>query len=134
MKFNRVLFLILATLVSMLLTACGAVPLNNWPGMTTDGTNVYLADGQFVYTVQVSNGQELTTKAADGTTIPLRFPAKADGNISVYGAPALTSDGQLIFGNASTLKNVHTLYSIDPATGACYSNKPTATLLLKSPR
>jgi outer membrane protein assembly factor BamB len=117
MKFNRVVFFVFAGFASILLTACGAAPLANWPGMTSDGKNVYLANGQFVHTIQVSNGQELTTPTADGP-VPLRFPLKADGAISFYGAPALTSDGQMIFGNASTLTNVHTLYSIDPSNGA----------------
>jgi outer membrane protein assembly factor BamB len=116
MKFNRVFFLVFVGLLSVLLTACGAAPQANWPGMTSDGKNVYMADGQVVYTVQVSNGQELTTPTADGP-VPMRFPLKTDGNVSIYGAPALTSDGQMIFGNASTLTNDHTLYSIDPATG-----------------
>lgn len=117
MKFNRVLFFILVALVSTLLTACGAAPLANWPGMTSDGKNVYLADGQFIRIVKVSDGTAVTAQTADGL-VPLLFPAKADGNIAFYGAPAITSDGQLVFGNASTLTNVHTLYSIDPATGA----------------
>jgi outer membrane protein assembly factor BamB len=117
MKFNRVLFFILAALVSSLLTACGAAPLTNWPGITSDGKNIYLADGQFVRIVKVSDGTAVTTQTADGT-VPLLFPAKADGNIVFYGAPAITSDGQLIFGNASTLTNVHTLYSIDPSNGS----------------
>ena len=114
MKFNCANVLALATLVSMLLAACGPVPLTNWPGMTSDGKNVYLADGQFVYTVQVSDGREVKVQAADGNSLPLRFPASADGNISIYGAPALTSDGQLIVGNAATQVNVHSLYSLDP--------------------
>lgn len=117
MKFNRVLFFILAAFASILLTACGAAPLTNWPGMTTDGKNIYLADGQFIRIVKASDGTAVTTQSTDGP-IPLVFPAKADGNIAFYGAPAVTTDGQLVFGNASTLTNDHTLYSIDPATGA----------------
>jgi outer membrane protein assembly factor BamB len=114
MKFNRVLFLALAALVSTLLAACGPVPLTNWPGLASDGKNVYLADGQFVYTVQVSDGKEVKVQAADGNSVPLRFPATADGNVSIYGAPALTTDGQMIVGNASAQTNVHHLYSVDP--------------------
>ncbi len=116
MKFNRVFFLVFAGLVSVLLSACGAVPAVNWPGMTTDGKNVYLADGQYVYTVQVSDGKELTRSTLDGPA-PMRFPHPPDGNISIYGAPALTPDGQMIFGNSSTLTDVRLLYSVDASNG-----------------
>ena len=116
MKFNRVIFFILAALVSTLLTACGAAPLANWPGMTSDGKNIYLADGQFIRTIKVSDGTAVTVQTADGT-VPLLYPAKADGNMAFYGTPAVTSDGQLIFGNASTLTNVRALTSLDPTTG-----------------
>jgi outer membrane protein assembly factor BamB len=118
MKFNRVLFFVLAAIVSILLTACGAAPLTNWPGIVTDGKNVYMADGQYSRTIKVSDGTPITAPGADGALAPVLFPPKADGNIVFYGTPAITSDGQLIFGNASTQTNVHTLYSTDPLTGA----------------
>ena len=116
MKFNRILFFVFAGLVSILLTACGAAPLTNWPGMTSDGENVYLAAGDFVYSVRASDGKELTTETTEGPR-PRRFPAAVDGNLNFYGAPALTSDGQVIFGNASTLTHDHILYSINASNG-----------------
>ncbi len=115
MKFNRVLFFILAALVSTLLTACGPLPLANWPGITSDGKNIYFADGQFIRIINASDGTSVTTQSANGP-IPMHYPAQADGNMSFYGAPAITSDGQVIFGNASTLTNVRALTSINPAT------------------
>jgi len=122
MKFNRMLLLVFAGLISVLLTACGAAPLANWPGMTSDGKNVYLSNGQVVYTVKVSDGTELTTTATDGSSVSMRFPPKLDSAPlfyvapTFYGAPALTPDGQMILGDASTLTNVHSIYSVDPAT------------------
>lgn len=116
MKFKRILFLMFSALACMLLTACGALPLVNWPGVTVDNKYVYLADGQFVYTVQLSDGKEVTVQNA-GSTVPLRFPAQADANIAIYSAPALTTDGQMIVGSSSTQTNIHSLYSVDPLTG-----------------
>lgn len=115
MKFNRVLFFMLIALLAGLLTACGAAPATNWPGMTSDGTYVYLAEGQYVYKVQVSDGAEATIQTGDGA-VPARFPQKAEGSKSFYAVPALTPDGQLVIGSAA--QSEHTFYSIDPSTGA----------------
>lgn len=114
MKFNRVFFIVLAASLALLLSACGAAPASNWPGLATDGTNVYLADGQYVYNILLSDGTENTRKSADGP-VPARFPAKAEGSKSFYAAPALAPDGQLVIGNAA--QGDHTLYSIDPVSG-----------------
>ena len=115
MKFNRVLFFVLIASLAVLLSACGAAPANNWPGVATDGSHVYLADGQYVYKILLSDGTEVTTQTADGT-VPARFPLKAEATKSFYAVPALTSDGQLVIGSAA--QSDHTFYSIDPATGA----------------
>ncbi len=114
MKFNRVFFFVLVASLAVLLTACGAAPASNWPGLASDGTNVYLADGQYIYKILVSDGSEVTMQTADGP-VPARFPLKAEGTKSFYAAPALTVDGQLVVGSAA--QGDHTLYSIDPATG-----------------
>ncbi len=115
MKFNRVLFFVLVASLAVLLSACGAPPATNWPGMASDGSHVYLADGQYVYKVLLSDGTEAITQTADGT-VPARFPLKAEGSKSFYAAPALTSDGQLVIGSAA--QSEHTLYSVDLSNGA----------------
>jgi outer membrane protein assembly factor BamB len=115
MKFNRVFFFVLVASLAVLLSACGAAPANNWPGVASDGTHVYLADGQYVYKILLSDGAEVTTPSADGP-VPARFPLKAEGSKSFYAVPALTSDGQLAIGSAA--QGDHTFYSIDPASGA----------------
>jgi eukaryotic-like serine/threonine-protein kinase len=113
MKFNRVFFFVLVATLAVFLSACGAAPANNWPGVASDGSHVYLADGQYVYKVLLSDGTEVSTQTADGPA-PARFPLKADGSKSFYAVPAFTSDGQLVIGSAAT--SDHTFYSIDPAT------------------
>ena len=84
MKFNRVFFFVLVASLAVFLTACGAVPANNWPGLASDGTHVYLANGQHVYTILLSDGSEITTQAADGTSVPIRFPLKAESTKNCF--------------------------------------------------
>jgi outer membrane protein assembly factor BamB len=115
MKFNRVFFFLLVASMAVLLSACGTAPATNWPGMTSDGSNVYLADGQYIYKVSASDGAEATIQTGDGP-VPARFPLKAESSKSFYAAPALTSDGQLVVGSAA--QGDHTFYSADPTTGA----------------
>jgi outer membrane protein assembly factor BamB len=115
MKFNRVFFFVLVASLAILLTGCGAAPATNWPGLASDGTHVYLADGQYVYNVLLSDGSEVTTQTADGPA-PARFPLKAESTKSFYASPALTGDGQLVVGSAA--QGEHTLYSIDAVSGA----------------
>lgn len=131
MKFNRAFFLAFAASLTMLLTACGGGPqAANWPGMSTDGENVYLADGQFVHIVQLSDGKPKTTSTPETPDFwqllsqmfnptpvglpPLRFPLKADATIAIYTTPVLTGDGQLIVGNAAT--EHYQLFSVDPSS------------------
>ncbi len=114
MKFNRVLLFVLALSLAVLLSACGAAPASNWPGLAADSTHAFLADGQYVYTVLLSDGTEITTQTADGP-VPARFPLKAESAKSFYAAPALSSDGQLFIGSAAT--SDHTFFGFDPLTG-----------------
>jgi len=114
MKLNRVFFYVLVVSLAVLLTSCGTPPATNWPGLASDGTHAFLADGQYVYNVLLSDGTEVTTQTADGT-VPARFPLKAEGSKSFFAPPALTTDGQLLIGSAAA--NDHTFYSIDPLTG-----------------
>jgi outer membrane protein assembly factor BamB len=115
MKFNRVFFFApLMALLAFSLSACGTPPATNWPGMSTDGEIVYLADGGHVYNVQVSNGGEVSA-TIDGKVTPLRFPVEANGKMIFYAPPAITPDGILFVGNAAP--SDHFLYSVDAATG-----------------
>ena len=114
MKFNRVFFFVLVASLAVLLTACGVAPASNWPGLQSDGTHVYLAEGQYLYNILLSDGSEVTTQTADGL-VPARFPLKPEGTKSFYAAPALTTDGQLVIGSAAQGDN--TLYSYNPVSG-----------------
>ena len=65
MKFNHVLFFILATLVSSLLTACGAAPLTNWPGITSTVFNP-----NRIATVRPVGGGECSSTETTGKCSP----------------------------------------------------------------
>ena len=120
MKFKRTFFVVFAAVLSIFLSACGgAPPATNWPGMASDGKNVYITDVTYVYTVRASDGQAITVPGADGTPAPMRFPATADANLNFYAAPVLSPDGQMILGNglaSSADGGPRLLYSLDPAT------------------
>lgn len=114
MKLNRLVFLILLILVTGLLSGCTGQVVTNWPGMTSDGEKVYLADGSQVYTIRLADGTE--TIGADSN--PIRFPLEKDNNLIFYSAPILTPDGKsIIIGNANP-NGPHTIFAANPATGA----------------
>jgi outer membrane protein assembly factor BamB len=115
MKFNRIFFFApLMALLAFSLSACGTPPATNWPGMSTDGEIVYLADGSHVYNVQVSNGGEVSA-TIEGKVTPLRFPVEANNRMIFYAPPALTPDEIFFVGNAAP--SDHFLYAVDAATG-----------------
>jgi hypothetical protein len=98
-KHSYLLVILLA--LSFLLSACsGALAANSWPGLTTDNTNIYVANAQHVYAVRASDN-----------TMVWRFPSDKAG-VGFFGAPQLTKDGQLIFGGFDKI-----LYSVNPQTG-----------------
>ncbi len=114
MKFNRVLLFTLLGVFTVLLSACGTPPATNWPGMSTDGATIYLADGLHVYNVKASDGKEVTANIS-GTISPLRFPVESDSNMSFYSIPAVSADGILFVGNAAA--NNHAFYAVNAADG-----------------
>jgi len=87
---------------AVFLSACagGAVRGMSWPGLATDGQTAYLADGPFVYAVNLSDGTELW-----------RYPGSRNGKLTFYSAPAITPDGLVIVGSAGT---DHSLIALKP--------------------
>jgi outer membrane protein assembly factor BamB len=113
MKTRHLVFIFLAVLGSLLLTACsGRGASNTWPGLTANGSFAYMADGSQIYVVDLTGGRDVMT-TVEGQSQPLRFPIKVDSKLSFYATPVLTPDGQLIVGSAGS---AHELYSLDPKT------------------
>ena len=78
--------LIIVTMIlfgAVFLSACagGAVRGMSWPGLTADGKTAYLADGPFVYAVNLSDGTELW-----------RYPDKRSSQLVFYSTPVITPD------------------------------------------
>jgi outer membrane protein assembly factor BamB len=98
--------LIIVTMIlfgAVFLSACagGAVRGMSWPGLATDGQTAYLADGSFVYAVNLNDGTELW-----------RYPGSRNGKLTFYSPPAITPDGLVIVGSAGT---DHSLVALNPA-------------------
>ena len=98
--------LIIVTIIllgALFLSACagGALRGTSWPGLAADGQTAYLADGSFVYAVDLSNGTELW-----------RYPGTRNGKLTFYAAPTITPDGLVIVGSAGT---DHSLVALNPA-------------------
>jgi eukaryotic-like serine/threonine-protein kinase len=100
---RKKLILVLITILGViLLSACAGGPVHGstWPGLATDGTMVYLADGPFVYAVTMGDGRQLW-----------RYPADGDSKLVFYSTPTITPDGLVIVGSAGA---DHSLIAINP--------------------
>jgi outer membrane protein assembly factor BamB len=109
---KKLIFVIVVLLASALLSGCtgGAVRGSSWPGLATDGKTAYLADGSFVYAVDVNNGKEVW-----------RYPGSRNSKLSFYSTPAVTPDGLVIIGSAG---NDHSLIALKPADVNQGTNAP----------
>ncbi len=105
MNTKRLILISLLALGSLILSACagGQGVSNNWHGLTADAERAYIANGSFIYAVDLKTGKEAW-----------HYPAEADSKLMFYATPVLTSDGQLLIGSAGTK---HPFVSLDPATG-----------------
>lgn len=112
MKFNRLILFVLLVLLAGVLSACGGAASTAWPGITIEGSTAYLADGPYVYQVNLATGIE-ATRTVNNEIKPLRFPESSNSQVSFFAPPVLTPDGQLIVGSAG---HSHNLYSINPET------------------
>jgi len=96
---------------AVLLSACtgGAARGSSWPGLTTDGNAAYLADGPFVYAVNLTDGKERWRYSGSGTKLVF------------YAPPVTTTDGLIIVGSAGT---DHSLIALDPSDIDPETNAP----------
>lgn len=112
MKPKFTLFVLVAALAAILLSGCagGASLSNSWPGLASDGETAYLASGQYVYAVRLSDGKEIW-----------RYPAKGSGSIQFIAQPVVAPDGTVVIGSAGS---DHRLVAIDPSNIDASTNSP----------
>jgi outer membrane protein assembly factor BamB len=101
---KKYLFLAAVLLAVILLSGCtggATVRGNTWPGLTATNDVAYLADGAFVYAVNLKDGTELW-----------RYPDKRDTKYIFYTTPYVTSNGMLIVGSSGSS---FSLVALDPS-------------------
>jgi outer membrane protein assembly factor BamB len=109
---------ILILTAALFLSACtGGVTASSWPGLNAGTDLAYLADGQFVYAVRLSDGQQAW-----------RYPEKAEARRTFYASPILTEDGQLLVSSFDK-----SLFSLNPQSGAVNWSFLTGDRLIGSP-
>ncbi len=103
-KFYLATILGLLLIAPLLLTGCSgsAFAASSWPGLTIDGSTLYVAYGTAIYAINVESGSELW-----------RFPAEADRLLSFYAPPAVSDGGLVIVGGYN-----NAVYALDVDTGA----------------
>jgi outer membrane protein assembly factor BamB len=102
MKNKHILLIVTLLALALLLSACGIrVMPSSWPGITVAEDTVYVAYNNFVYALELDDGDEIWT-----------FPEEADRSQSFFADPVLTQDGQLLVGAYNNL-----FFSIDAETG-----------------
>jgi len=104
MKTKHMIVIFLAVIAAMLLSGCasGALASNSWPGLATDGEVAYLAEGQYVYAVSLTDGKEIW-----------HYPEKADSKLQFLAQPAVTEDGTVIIGS---MGNDFSLVALDTSS------------------
>lgn len=104
MKFSKLNGLFVIIIGSFLLSACGALPMSSWPGVSVSaqGNYVYAAYAAGVFKVDAANGNMVW-----------RYPEKADNAKQFYAAPASDSSGLVVIGDYE-----FTLFGLDSETRA----------------
>ena len=103
MKTKKILFVLVIALAAVMLSGCGgrAGFTNSWPGLASDGETAYLASGQFVYAIRLSDGKELW-----------RYPEKSSNSLQFIARPVVAPDGTVVIGSAGS---DHRLVALDPS-------------------
>ncbi len=99
---KKLIFVTTILLGAFVLSACAGGPVHGrtWPGLATDESLIYLADGPFLYAISPGDGREIW-----------RYPAERDNKLVFYSPPTVTPDGLVIIGSAGT---DHSLIALSP--------------------
>lgn len=104
MKFSKMKWLFVVIIGSFLLSACGALPMSSWPGVSVSAQNnyIYAAYATGVFKVDATNGNMVW-----------RYPEKVDNAKQFYAAPASDSNGLVVVGDYG-----FSLFGLDSETRA----------------
>jgi eukaryotic-like serine/threonine-protein kinase len=104
MRLKTLTFLLASAFLAVFLSACSGsafIP-SGWTGLAVNADQVYVAHNQYIYAVNLENGQEVW-----------RFPERGQANQTFFADPVLTEDGSQLL--APSYNN--TLYSLNPQSG-----------------
>ena len=102
MKSKRILFVSVLALAAIVLSGCTGQGLNNsWPGLASDGEIAYLAAGQYLYAISLSDGREVW-----------RYPDKSSNSLQFIAQPVVAPDGTIVIGSGGS---DHRLVALDPS-------------------
>jgi eukaryotic-like serine/threonine-protein kinase len=104
MKRKTFTILLASAFLGIILSACSGsafIP-SGWTGLAVNEDHVYVAHNQYIYAVNLDNGQEMW-----------RYPERGQANKTFFADPVLTEDGTQLL--APSYNNV--LYSLNPQTG-----------------
>ena len=108
---KKLTFVTIILLGAFLLSACagGARHGTTWPGLATDGTLIYLADGPFVFAISVGDGRQIW-----------RYPGEQNSKLAFNAPPVVTPEGLVIVGSVGTDNSLVALNAndINPDTSA----------------
>ena len=109
---KKPVFIIIILLGAILLSGCagGGVRGSSWPGLAADNTAAYLADGPFIYAINLQDGRKLW-----------QYPGSRNSKLSFYSTPAVTQDGLVIVGSSGS---DHSLIALDPTDVNPATNAP----------
>jgi outer membrane protein assembly factor BamB len=102
MKPKNLLMILVLLIAAVLLSGCAgdAFAASSWPSILVEEDISYVSYNQYVYAINVQDGQ-----------MRWRYPESGEANRTFYAQPALTEDGQLIVGSFNG-----NLYSMNPET------------------
>jgi outer membrane protein assembly factor BamB len=122
MKSKYILFVLVAAFAAVLLSGCAsrAALTNSWPGLTSDAENAYLASGQYVHAIRLSDGKEIW-----------RYPAKGSSSVQFIAQPVIAPDGTIVIGSSGS---DHRLVAIDPSSIDASTNAPAEKWIFSEAR
>lgn len=110
---KKPVFITIILFAAVFLSGCAGGPIRGttWPGLAADETAAYLADGPYVYAVNLRDGRALW-----------RYPADSNNRLAFYSTPVITPDGHIIVGSSGSS---YSLIALNPADINPETNAPT---------